>query len=158
MKRLLALAIMILACMNVLSFVYITQVTSQLDELKVSVLNNTGKVIVYKSEDGYTPVKGVDYFDGTNAVSFSVQNYVLREVTKEVSIPAKDGLTPACYFEVDQCKGPQGNTGQNGESGDEVRINDETGDLEKRKIGERYWETMLPCIKLQVGCVAGSGE
>lgn len=48
-------------------------------------------MVEYKGDDGYTPKKGVDYFDGNDAD----EAYIIQEVLRNIKIPQpQDGYTP----------------------------------------------------------------
>jgi len=141
------LAIVLLATMNVLTFVYVSQTTTQLSNLKRSIDDKTSKVVIYQAKDGYTPVKGIDYFDGSsgiNAVSYSRTETVVKEVPL-MGNTGDEGKTPPCYYEDTQCRGTNAAT-------QELRINPYTGDLESKLTDADFWTTLVPCAQLQVGC------
>jgi len=128
--------------MNVFTFFYSSQALSNTTNIKDTIKNNPPKIVYVQAKDGYTPVKGKDYFDGAaglNAMSFSVVNTVIKEVPLmgERGIDGKDGVD-----------------GKNGQDApyQEIRINDETGDLETKLNTTKFWETLIPCSNLQVGC------
>lgn len=74
-------------------------------------------------KDGYTPVKGVDYFDGKNSIS----TYTTETVVKEVAINGKDGVD-----------------GKNGNDGltPELRCNIEKNRWEVRYSQESIYEVL----------------
>lgn len=141
-KRLAILAAILLAVMNILTFVYVSQATSGIDTLAKNVEEKTNKVIVYEGKPGYTPVVGKDYFngkDGLNAVSYSVT----RTVIQEVPIKGDPGAS-----------GKDGIDGKDGADApfQELRVNQESGDLESKLSSDKYWITLIPCSELKTSC------
>lgn len=140
-NRLVTVAVILLACMNVLTFVYATQTKEQMNSVQKTVVENPSKVIVYESEDGYTPVKGIDYFDGADGISS--MSYTVNTVTiKEMPV-----------------MGPMGPAGADGKDGkdavsQEFRINPETGDFETKPSDQRGWTVMITCDRFVSGCGA----
>ena len=133
------IAIVLLTVLNLLSLIYSSQSKSEIESLKDSVNNKTNKVVVYQGQDGYTPVKGKDYFDGAagvNSMSYSISNTVVKEVPLVGE------------------RGPAGENGINGLDApvQEIRINPDTGDLESKLTGYKFWQTLVSCNQLQVGC------
>lgn len=141
-NKLTTLAVVLLACMNVLTFVYASQSTAQIEGLKKSVDAKTNKIVVYNGKDGETPVKGVDYFDGANginAMSYTVNTTVVKEVPL-IGRPGSDGK--------------DGKDGENGKDApiQELRVNSFTGDVETKLSSDVFWRVMIPCSELKVGC------
>ena len=135
-------AIVLLALLNVATLLYVSQTKNELALLSESIDNKTSQVVVYEGKNGYTPVKGKDYFDGAagiNAMSYTVSNTVIKELP------------------IIGPQGPAGNNGVDGINGQdapiqEIRINPETGDLQSKMSNERYWSVLVLCRQLQVGC------
>lgn len=154
MNRAGLIAIFTLAVVNIFALGQFASSSNQIKQLKVAVDNKTSKVIVYRGEDGKTPLKNVDYFDGINAVSYVKTN----TVTREKEMPPINGLTPPCYFETTQCRGAAGESikGEPGENAprQELRINPNTGALESKYEDETFWMVLLPCEKIQLQCGA----
>lgn len=117
------------------------KLNTDLSDLRSSVSAKTNKVIVYEGKDAYTPIKNVDYFDGKNAVSFVETKTVIKE--KPVN-----GITPPCYFEVNQCRGNDGMPAPK----TLMRVNEETGNLEYKSATDNLWVVLLPCEKIQLSC------
>lgn len=89
-------------------------------------------------QDGYTPVKGVDYFDGasgkdgangSNALSYNTTETVIKEVPVN-GMNGKDGAD-APRFEMQLSP---------------------TGDLQTKYSDSRFWQTLIPCNKLLIVC------
>ena len=135
------LAIILLAFMNVLTFVYSSQAVAQNNNLERLIKENPDKVVYVQAKDGYTPIKGKDYFDGSaglNAMSFSITNTTI----KEVAIPGPQGLPGVGINGVDGKDAPI----------QEIRINVTTGDLESKLTDASFWRVLVPCNQLQVSC------
>lgn len=99
-------------------------------------------------KDGYSPIKGIDYDDGrdgsngrsgkngvdgtngVNALSTHTENTVIKEVPIE------------------------GKAGEDGKDAPilQIRLNPYTSDLETKLSDNTFWETLIPCGKLLVGC------
>lgn len=84
--------------------------------------------------DGYTPIKGVDYFDGrsgtngTNTTSIHTEKTIVEHTIEQVPIKGEDGRTL------------------------EVQVNPLTNDFEKRYVGDEFWQILIPCEKLLTTC------
>lgn len=140
-----------LALFSVFSFVNLSNVSKEIAELRQSVNDKTNKVIIYKGEDAYTPVKNVDYFDGnngTNAVSYSIQTTVL----KEVPIIGPKGQS-AYEIAIDNgFKGTEQDWLLSLRSQDTEYGFDSNGNWQSRKVGEPFWYTLITCDKFVNGC------
>lgn len=142
-ERVTLVAVILLAIVSVASLSYSYQATSKIEDLKLSVDNKTNKVVVYQGKDAYTPVKGIDYFDGvngTNSVSFSIKETVLKEVP---------------------VVGPIGPSGSNGKDGldapiQEIRVNPDNGDLESKLTNTKFWTTLITCSEYRLECPNGN--
>jgi len=135
------LAIILLAFMNVLTFVYSSQAVAQNNDLQRLIKENPDKVVYVQAKDGYTPIKGKDYFDGAaglNAMSFSITNTIV----KQVAIPGPQGLPGIGINGVDGKDAPT----------QEIRINTISGDLESKLTDAAFWRVLVPCNQLQVSC------
>jgi len=133
--------------MNVLTFVYSSQAFNNTAGLQDSIKNNPPKIVYVQAKDGYTPIKGKDYFDGAtglNAMSFSITNTIIKEVPLP-GIKGDKGDSPACLLEETQCRGANG-------SGDRIRINPTTGDLETKLDDARFWSPLLECDEFRLEC------
>lgn len=140
--RFYTLAIILLACIQVLSFVYITQAVNTTNGISKKLNDNPLKIVYVQAKDGYTPVKGLDYFDGAkgiNAVSFSVTNNTLKEVPL-IGENGKDGLN-----------GKDGVDGQKG-AYQEMRVNENTKDIESKYSDAKFWDVFVPCSDYRIVC------
>lgn len=109
---------------------------------KVATLENNNKNLAVKFElaldkinkledgkDGYTPIKGVDYSDGKDGVNGkdgknSVSTHTSETIVRQEQI---------ALFK-------------------DVRINPETKSLEAKLSTDQFWEILIPCEELLVGC------
>jgi len=136
--KLSTLAIVLLALMNILTFVYSTQSYNEVRSIATKP-QEPSKIVYVQAKDGKTPVKGIDYFDGKNginAVSFSVTTTIVKDIP---------------------LLGERGEAGKDGRDGidapyQDIRINTETGDLESKLSSDRTWNVLISCSQLQVGC------
>lgn len=66
------------------------KVDSEIEEIK-SVVNETISVVEQtkkmKGDDGYTPVKGVDYFDGEDGVDYILTESDKKQIAKSITVP-----------------------------------------------------------------------
>ena len=137
--KLATLAIILLTCLNVATLIYANQAVKNTQGLQNSIENNPSKIVYVQAKDGYTPIKGIDYFDGAagiNSVSFSTTNTTVKEVP---------------------LIGETGKSGLNGLDGKDapyqsVRINKDTGDLESKMSDEKFWIVLITCSELKVEC------
>jgi len=132
---------------------------SQIQELKDSVNNKTNKVVVYEGKDGYTPVKGKDFFDGkngVNAVSYSVTNTQVKEV------PLVGQVGQSAYdIWVDM-----GNIGTKTDFIESLKaqpapelqpqVDPETKDLQFKLSTDKYWHTVVECKEYRLECPNGN--
>jgi len=129
----------------VLSFVYITQAVKNTNGITQKLKDNPPKIVYVQAKDGYTPVKGLDYFDGTagiNAVSYSITNNTVKEVPL-VGTAGKDGAD-----------GLPGKDGINGEDApvQQIRVNPDNGDMESKMSNQKFWETLVVCSDYRTVC------
>lgn len=89
-KQIIAFLILLVLLNIVMIFLYVVSNSSR----------NNERIEPAPAIAGYTPIKGKDYFDGQDGKT-PVKN-------KDYF----DGITPACYFEPNQCKGTDGYTPQ----------------------------------------------
>jgi len=130
-----------LVLLNIGSFTYAMQSAKEVNRLNTVVSSLPTEPIVYVGKDGQTPKLGIDYFipkngkDGVNSISFS--NTVTETLIKEVPIV-----------------GPAGENGVNGVDASELqlRVNEQTKDVEKKYSTDRYWEVLIPCGSLMKEC------
>jgi len=130
-----------LVLLNVGSFTYAMQSAKEVNRLNTVVSSLPTEPIVYVGKDGQTPKLGIDYFlpkngkDGVNSISFS--NTVTETLIKEIPII-----------------GPAGENGVNGIDASELqlRVNEQTKDVEKKYSTDRYWEVLIPCVSLMKEC------
>lgn len=139
------LAIILLACIQVLSLIYTTQTVNNTNGITKKLNDNPPKIVYVQAKDGYTPVKGLDYFDGAkgiNAVSFSVTNNTIKEVPL-AGIAGKDGIN-----------GNDGLPGKNGADAptQELRVNPSNGDLESKLTSDSFWTTLVACSDYRTVC------
>ena len=138
-------AIILLAIMNVLTLVYATQAVHNTGDISQKLKDNPPKIVYVQAKDGYTPVKGIDYFDGAqgiNAMSYNVTNKIIKEVPLA-------GTT-----------GNNGNDGLPGKDGtdgkdapiQELRVNSSTGDLESKLTSDSFWTTLVACSDYKTEC------
>lgn len=121
---------------------------NELKTLKDSVNNNTNKVVVYEGKDGYTPVKGIDYFDGAaglNSVSFSTVKTEIKEVPLlgEKGDKGRDGVD-----------GVNGTDGQNAPV-QETRVNSESKNIETKLSDSWQWRILVSCSEYRLECPNG---
>lgn len=140
-KRLAILAVILVAFMNVLTFVYVTQSKSEFNNFAKTVEEKTNKVIVYEGKPGYTPVLGKDFFngkDGLNAMSYSITQTVI----KEVPLQGKEGAP-----------GKDGADGKDGKDAPDLEYQfDNSGNFQVKKTGDVFWSNLIPCSKFVDGC------
>lgn len=97
--------------------------------------------------DGYTPTKGIDYFDGVDGRD-SRDGRDGRD--------GKDGEDGN-----DGAQGPKGDTGQQGTPGDpgasgreiEIRHNDEKDRTEWRYVGDPNWQLLMKDCEINDTCI-----
>lgn len=151
-SKLLTLSVIVLAIFSVFTYVQSISYKDDLKKLASVIETKTNKVIVYEGKDGYTPVLGLDYFngkDGLNAMSYSITQTVVKEVPL-MGTPGKSAYE--LWIEA-------GNTGTLEDffstfkgTSETVYINETTGDLEKKTSNAKFPEILIPCNRLQVGC------
>ena len=140
--RIIVLAFILLASLNVLTFIYTTQAVNKTSAIQTRLENNPTKIVYVEAKDGYTPIFGKDYKDGApgiNAVSYSVT----KQVIQEVAIPGTPGKNG-----VDGIPGKDGIDG----SYQEIRVNTDTRDIETKQSTNRFWETLVVCSEYRVEC------
>jgi len=141
------LAMILLAFMNVLTFVYVTQSLNNTNKITDKLNNNPPKIVYVQAKDGYTPVLGKDYFNGTagiNAVSYSIT----KETVKEVPLLGEKGDkgdSPSCLLEESQCRGADGREQR-------IQVNPDTKNIEAKMSGDKYWETLVSCSEYRLEC------
>lgn len=107
--------------------------------------------------DGYTPVKGIDYHDGTNSVSTNTT------VVKEKPVNGQNGTNGDSAYQIAVKHGFVGTEEQwlaslKGAAGIgvQVQLNQLTGDLETKRDNDDFWTVLMPCNKLLVSCTLGA--
>jgi len=141
------LAMILLASMNLLTFFYVTQALNNTTQITNKLNNNPPKIVYVQAKDGYTPVIGKDYFNGTagiNAVSYSFTKETIKEVPL-IGQKGDKGDSPACLFEVSQCQGVDGREQR-------IQVNSETKDIEARMTGDKFWDTLVSCAEYRLEC------
>jgi len=119
----------------------VTQVQSKIDSIPLE-----PKVVVYKSKDGYTPVKGIDYFDGVAGIagangsngkdSVSSVTSTIQTIVKEIPIP-----------------GPKGDKGDSGKDSPTPQYRtDEYGNFQTKNDGDLFWQNLIECERFVGGC------
>lgn len=101
------------------------------------------KVVVYKSKDGYTPVRGVDYFDGAAGIAGK------NGVDGKDAVSTVVNTTETVVKEV-PIVGPKGDKGDPAPS-IEYRI-DEYGNFQTKNSDDDLWQLLIPCDKFVGGC------
>lgn len=105
--------------------------------------SRTQQIIEKPGKDGYTPVKGVDYFDGTDGVAGhngvnglnAVNTITLQPIYSNVPIPGPQG-------EV----GPDGAQGQTGKTGPVTFVQQlPTGEWQCRFGDDINWQPITEC-------------
>ena len=128
--------------MNVLTLSYTTQALNNTNSISNKLNNNPPKIVYVQAKDGYTPVKGVDYFDGAkglNAMSFNVTNTVVKEVPLIGE------------------KGADGTNGRDGVDGrdapyQEIRVNNQSKNIESKLTSDTFWRTLISCAEYRLEC------
>jgi len=144
------LAMILLALMNVLTFVYVTQALNNTTQITNKLNNNPPKIVYVQAKDGYTPIFGKDYFNGAagiNAVSYSIT----RETVKDVPLLGEKGDkgdSPECLLEEKKCRGDNGIDGRS----QELRLNSDTKNIESKFTDAKYWDTLIACSEYRLEC------
>lgn len=127
------------------------------------------QIISQPGKDGYTPIKGVDYFDGRDGVNgrSGLDGQNGQDALPLLGPPGQPG--PSAY-DVWKLAGNEGTledylTSLKGEKGDRgenpsVRTNEATGDLEYKNPGDVFWQIWLKkqdvLCELKGDCDAGN--
>jgi len=124
----------------------------QLKETKVQVVNG---------RDGYTPVKGVDYFDGANGVSIQ-GNMGPQGIQGPVGPQGPQGAVGLSAYDIWKLAGNDGDlqdflVSLKGEKGDpaqppQVQVNPETGDLEFKNAQDFFWQVWMKKCEVRDSC------
>jgi len=116
----------------------------------ISKINN---IDIKQPRDGYTPRKGVDYFDGTNGRDGK------NSVSKETTVIRERAVHGESAYDIALRHGFKGSEQEWIDSLQprlspllEIRISPLTGDLETKLSTDDFWGVLIPCNKLQVGC------
>lgn len=132
----------ILVVANISSLVNTSRSNAEIKQLISQANTIPSKVVYVQAKDGYTPVKGIDYFDGTNGMN-SISFVQATTVVKEVPLIGE--------------KGADGEDGADGKDGidapfQESRFNTATGNYETKLSTSRFWDIAIPCDKFVAGC------
>ena len=138
-NKLPTLAVVLLAFFTLLNFSFSSQALQQTKNLETLIKENPNKIVYVQAKDGYTPVKGKDYFDGTagiNAMSYVIQTNTIEQ------LPIIGPI------------GPAGKDGKDGVDGafQQTQINPDTKDIETKMSYSRYWETLVHCSEYRLEC------
>jgi hypothetical protein len=148
------ISIGILALFSIFTFIQNMSTRQEIATIQNLVESNPPKIVYVKGENGYTPIKGIDYKDGNNgknAVSYSVTNTVVKEVPLMPELPKNNYQL---WLE-------NGNTGTiddffNSLKGETVyqnsRVNDVTKDVETKLSNQRTWTVLYTCAEYRLEC------
>lgn len=150
-SKFLTISVVVLALFSIFTYMQSVGHREDIKKLASVVESKTNKVVVYEGKDGYTPVKGIDYFDGSNginAMSYSITQTVIKEVPL-IGTPGKSAYD--IWLEA-------GNVGTiedfiNSLKVKQVsRVNPDTKDVETRYSDERGWTVLYTCSEYRLEC------
>jgi len=145
----------------VLTVIFLLVILVSFITYKVATIENSLNIIIQQQDslkvikgingkNGYTPIKGIDYFDGapgkdgTNAIS--TNTVVEKDTTTVQEVPLQG------------TQGAQGEPGTPGKDAPEleIQIDPTTGNLETKYSTDAIWNTLVPCQQLLVSCPGSS--
>jgi len=108
----------------------------------------------FRGEDGYTPVKNIDYFDGKDGVTTIVHETITKTIPIDQAIFNKS-ISEAVDIKIGNLNIHNGNDGKDGKDGIDgenarqaiFRTNYETCELQMRYEGDRLWKILAQLPK-----------
>jgi len=150
-NKLITLVVVTLVLLNVGSFISSLDASRKITVIDETLASLPKDPIVYVGKDGYTPKLGLDYFngrdgsDGINSVSFSTTEIIVKEVPligqSAYDIWLDQGNSGTQEDFIDSLKVSQ-----------DIRVNDETKDIETRLSTQRFWKVMVYCADYRLVC------
>jgi len=138
-NKILTALVVVLVLLNIVSVSSNSQTNASIQAIQSKVNALPKDPVVYVGKDGYTPVKGIDYRDGSdgeagiNSISFVTTETIVKEVPL-IGFPGKDGIDGKDAAEQ------------------RIRINDDTKSIESKLTSEKYWTVLVLCEDYRLVC------